>query len=157
MTISSVTLLHNNNLQLLLLLLPGQYSLKFWRNNFKCCLMIRSFGSPFCSRPRRVKEDLHLFCPANCFLKQKVFFSINCPWIISYFCRTGLPLARTRWAWSTFSSHCPLSSNQHRWLTWATSIIFSSEEKFGTAGNLTLQLNSYCINCIYQVISWKVT
>ena len=30
---------------------------------------------------------------------------------------------RTRWVWSTFSSHCPLSSNQRRWLTSATSII----------------------------------
>ena len=40
------------------------------------------------------------------------------------FCRTGLPLARTRWVRSTFSSHCPLSSNQRRWLASATWIIF---------------------------------
>ena len=126
MTISSVTLLHKNNLQLLLL--PGQYSLNFWRNNFKCCLMIRSFGSPFCSRPRRVKEDLHLFCPANCFLKQKVFFLLIAPELISYFCRTGLPLDRTRWVWSTFPSHCPLSSYQHCWLNYATSIIFPQKK-----------------------------
>ena len=45
--------------------------------------MIRSFGSPFCSRPRRVKEDPHLFCPANCFLKQKVFFLLIAPELIS--------------------------------------------------------------------------
>ena len=35
-----------------------------------------------------------------------------------------MSLARTRWFWSTFSSHYPLSSNQRRWLTSATSIIF---------------------------------
>ena len=29
-----------------------------------------------------------------------------------FFCSTGLPLARTRWDRSTFSSHCPLSSYQ---------------------------------------------
>ena len=27
------------------------------------------------------------------------------------FCSNGLPLARTRWIWSTFSSHCQLPSN----------------------------------------------
>ena len=27
------------------------------------------------------------------------------------FCCTGLPLASTRWSWSKFSSHCPLSTN----------------------------------------------
>ena len=32
------------------------------------------------------------------------------------FCSAGLSLARTRWVRSTFSSHCPLSSNQCRWL-----------------------------------------
>ena len=41
-----------------------------------------------------------------------------------FFRRTGLPVARTRWVQSTFSSHCQLSSNQCRWLTPATSIIF---------------------------------
>ena len=41
-----------------------------------------------------------------------------------YFCSTGLPLTRTRWVWSTFSSHCTLSSNQRWWLTSATLIIF---------------------------------
>ena len=30
------------------------------------------------------------------------------------FWSTGLPLARTRWVWSTFSSHCLLSSSQCR-------------------------------------------
>ena len=40
------------------------------------------------------------------------------------FCRTGLPLARTRWVGLTFSSNCPLSSNQRRWLTPSTTIIF---------------------------------
>ena len=33
------------------------------------------------------------------------------------FCRTDLPLARTRWVWLTFLRHCPLSSNQRCWLT----------------------------------------
>ena len=41
--------------------------------------------------------------------------------IVLLFCSTCLPLARTR---STFSSHCPLSSNQCRWLTSAISVIF---------------------------------
>ena len=40
------------------------------------------------------------------------------------FCSTGLPLARTRWVWSAFSRHCPLSFNQGHWLTSATLIIF---------------------------------
>ena len=31
--------------------------------------------------------------------------------IISFCCSTGAPLTRTRWVPSTFSSHCPLSSN----------------------------------------------
>ena len=52
------------------------------------------------------------------------------------FCSTGSPLASTRWVWLTFSSHCPLSSNQHRWLTSAASIIFPL--KFlGNTGNRT--------------------
>ena len=42
----------------------------------------------------------------------------------SYFFSTCLPLAGTRWVRSSFSSHCPLSSNQRHWLTSATSIIF---------------------------------
>ena len=41
----------------------------------------------------------------------------------SNFCSTGLPLVGTRWVWSTFSSHSPLSSNQRCWLISATSII----------------------------------
>ena len=40
------------------------------------------------------------------------------------FCSTGLPLAKTRWIRSTFSIHCPLSSNQCHWLTLATLIMF---------------------------------
>ena len=38
--------------------------------------------------------------------------------------RTCLPLARTRWVWSTFSSHSPLSSHQRHWLTFAASTLF---------------------------------
>ena len=34
----------------------------------------------------------------------------NC---MSFFCSSSLPLASARWVRSTFSSHCPLSSNQH--------------------------------------------
>ena len=45
----------------------------------------------------------------------------------NFFCRTGFPLARTRWVQSIFSSHCPLSSNQCHWLTSATLIIFPPE------------------------------
>ena len=41
-----------------------------------------------------------------------------------FFGTTGLPPAWTRWVRSTFSSHCPHSSNQRRWLTSATWILF---------------------------------
>ena len=34
-------------------------------------------------------------------------FTIIFRWLSSLFCRTGLPLARTRWARSTFLGHCP--------------------------------------------------
>ena len=37
------------------------------------------------------------------------------------------PKVGTRWIRSTFSSHCQLSSYQHRWLTSGTPIIYSSE------------------------------
>ena len=47
-----------------------------------------------------------------------------CVAIFFIFCCTGLPLARTRWVRSTFSSHCSHSSNQRRWLTSASLIIF---------------------------------
>ena len=46
----------------------------------------------------------------------------------TFFCIPGLPLARTRWVRLTFSSHSPLSSKQHCWLTSATSIIFHFNE-----------------------------
>ena len=42
----------------------------------------------------------------------------------SILCRIGSPLARTRCILSTFSSHCTHSSNEHRWLTSTTSIMF---------------------------------
>ena len=38
------------------------------------------------------------------------------------FCRNGLPPARTRW--STFSSHCPLSTSHGCWLTSATGTLW---------------------------------
>ena len=44
--------------------------------------------------------------------------------LASLFCSTGLPLARTRWGQTTFSSHCLHSSNQRHWLTSATSVMF---------------------------------
>ena len=41
---------------------------------------------------------------------------------------TSLLLASTKWVWSTFSSHCPLSSNRIGWLaSSATLVIFTSE------------------------------
>ena len=55
---------------------------------------------------------------------------------MNLFCSTGLPLARTKWVWSTFSTPCPLSSNQGGWLTSATSIIFPMIF-FGNVGNQT--------------------
>ena len=51
-----------------------------------------------------------------------------------FFCRDGLPLARSRWVWSTFSSHCPLSSIQPHWLTSATSIFFPHKKISWTLG-----------------------
>ena len=54
-------------------------------------------------------------------------------WLAFFFC-TGLPLARTRWVRTTFSSHCTLSSNQYSWLTSATAIIISSENSLGMLG-----------------------
>ena len=54
--------------------------------------------------------------------------------IISLFCSAILPLVSTRWVQSTFSSLCPLSSKQRRWLTSVTSTIFSSEIFLGTLG-----------------------
>ena len=40
------------------------------------------------------------------------------------FFSTSLPLVSTWWVWSTFTSQCPLSSNQLYWLTIVTLIIF---------------------------------
>ena len=40
------------------------------------------------------------------------------------FFSTDLPLAETRWGWSTFSSQCHISSNQCDWLTSTTSTFF---------------------------------
>ena len=55
-------------------------------------------------------------------------------WISSFYCSSSLPLASTRWVWSTFSNHCSLSSNQHCSITSTTSTIFSSEKKSATLG-----------------------
>ena len=52
------------------------------------------------------------------------------------FCSTDLPLGRTRWVWSTFSSHCPLLSYQRWWLTSATLTIFPRKD-FVKAENRT--------------------
>ena len=53
------------------------------------------------------------------------------------FCSTSLPLARTRCVWSTFSSHCPLSSKQRHWLIFVTLIIspLKNLKNFMNAGN----------------------
>ena len=45
-------------------------------------------------------------------------------WPLKLFWNTGLPVAQTRWVQSTFSSHCPLSYNQCRWLTSAALVTF---------------------------------
>ena len=50
------------------------------------------------------------------------------------FWSTGFPLARTRWVYSTISSHCPIPTKQHCWLTSATLIIYLCKY-FGNAGN----------------------
>ena len=59
------------------------------------------------------------------------YFFNDCPGFFSFsfyfFVVLAYPKVGTRWIRSTFSSHCQLSSNQHRWLTSGTSIIYSSE------------------------------
>ena len=40
--------------------------------------------------------------------------------LINFFCCTSLSLARTRWVWLSFSSLCPLSSNEDCWQISAT-------------------------------------
>ena len=60
----------------------------------------------------------------------------------SIFCSTSFPLASTRWVLSTFSSHCQRSSKQCRWLTSATSTIFSSE-------NVELEARRFQANVSY--------
>ena len=37
----------------------------------------------------------------------QTFLSSNFTLRLNLFCSTSLPLARTRWVWSTFSCHCP--------------------------------------------------
>ena len=54
------------------------------------------------------------------------------------FCSTGLPLSRTRCVRSTFSNHCPLSSNQWCWLISAT-------------GNWTQGNGSGCKNALHML------
>ena len=51
--------------------------------------------------------------------------------LVNLLCSTGLQLACTRWVRSKFSSHCPLSSTQRSWSSWATSFIFSTEKNSG--------------------------
>ena len=65
----------------------------------------------------RKKADEAILCSLMGYLRENLE-------LFTFFCRTGLPLARTRWVWSTFSSHCQLSSKQCRWLTSATWILF---------------------------------
>ena len=50
------------------------------------------------------------------------------------FCSTSLPLASTRLVHSTFSSHCLLSSKQHRWIISAATTNFSSQIFLGMLG-----------------------
>ena len=49
----------------------------------------------------------HTKTSGNLYFAQKNFLFV-------LFCSSGLPLARTRWVRSSFSSFCPLSFNQHR-------------------------------------------
>ena len=67
-----------------------------------------------------------LFSSCSSWLKFSSFFTSTSE---TFFCVTDLPLARTR-VQSTLSSHCPLSFNQHHWLTSATLIIFPFRIKF---------------------------
>ena len=49
----------------------------------------------------------HTKTSGNLYFAQKNFLFV-------LFCSSGLPLARTRWVRSSFSSFCPLSNYQHR-------------------------------------------
>ena len=48
--------------------------------------------------------------------------------ILDYFCCFSLPLASTRWDWSTISNHWSLSFTQRCWWTFATPTIFLCEK-----------------------------
>ena len=64
------------------------------------------------------------------------------------FYSTTLPLKSTWWVRSTFSSHCPLSSNQHHWLNSATATIYSSENL--NVGSRTRGPEASSTNAFYQ-------
>ena len=83
------------------------------------------FAGFFESRPLGWKKDqCNLFCSTRLPLASTRLPLAN----------TRLPLASTGWVRSSFESHCSLSSKQRRWLTSATSTIFSSENFLGTLG-----------------------
>ena len=99
---------------------------------------IISFLSQLCKRKERknklkigireskyfMRADISDLISVKFFLMQRK----KLPWFVRSqnrsFYGTGLPLARTRWVRSTFSSHCPLSSNQRYCLTSVTLILF---------------------------------
>ena len=94
-----------------------------------------STGANFCfisRRSVRACRDTQAADPSIVGRRQRLFISyevgnpeqlqgLEIKWF-TLFCSTNLPLASTRWVQLTFSSHCPLSSNQSRWLT-ATTLI----------------------------------
>ena len=70
--------------------------------------------------------------------------------IRSLYCRTRLPLASTRWVQSTFSSLCPLFSNQcHRWIL-ARSKIFWGNAKNRTRGPSVRSKNDASVPCYFR-------
>ena len=79
-----------------------------------------------------------------------------------FFCSTGLPLARTRWVWSTYSSHYPLPSNQRRWITSATLIICHQKkiQEHRDSNLWLLGVKQVCYLCAMQPPpppSWNVS
>ena len=70
------------------------------------------------------KTSLKRLMPRHSYNNSLLANFFTAPYQVQIFCSTGMPPASTRWIWSTFLNHFPLSSNQQCCLTTATSIIF---------------------------------
>ena len=136
---------------------------RLYFNNFEICsvfvrlLLVSLFGEKFTAAkmisfssfyskwvPHRTFLTCQLCSESNCIwmqLKISVFDESTKKIVLNesrnyFFCNTSLPLARTRWVQSTFSSGWSLSYKQCCWVISATLTIISYEEKFKNTGNL---------------------